>query len=73
MSDDLVTHTEVLKWLPHDVKKGLAEAERARELALPPEERGWATADEVANLPGQWIAVQELSEPEPRYLPGRRA
>lgn len=70
--DEVVTHDEVLSWLPVAVQREWADAERAREMALPPKERGWATAAEVdAGLPGEWIAVQELSEPEPRYLPGR--
>lgn len=69
--DEVVTHDEVLRWLPAAVQREWAEAERAREMALPPEERGWATAAEVdAGLPGQWIAVSELSSPEVRYLPG---
>lgn len=71
--DEVVTHAEVLRWQPDHIRREWAEAERARVMALPPEERGWATAAEVdAGLPGQWIAVQELSQAEPYYLPGRR-
>lgn len=73
MSDEVVTHDEVLRWLPAAVQREWAEAERAREMALPPKERGWATAAEAAELPGEWIQVRELSRAEPYYMPGRGA
>jgi hypothetical protein len=70
--DGVVTHDEVLRWLPAAVQRQWAEAEREREMALPPEQRGWATAAEVENLTGEWIEVLELGGREPFYLPGRR-
>lgn len=72
VTDGLVTHDEVLHWLPTAVQREWADAEREREMAMPPEQRGWATADEVADLPGEWIEVRELGRAEPYYLPGRR-
>ncbi len=70
MNDEVVTHDEVLRWQPDSIRREWAEAERAREMAMPPEQRGWATEDEVANLPGEWIAVPELGSRETRYLRG---
>jgi hypothetical protein len=73
MSDDeVVSHDEVLPWLSPAVQREWVEAERARILALPPEERGWWTADEAAELPGEWIEITTFSEREPRYIRGRR-
>lgn len=72
MTDEVVTHDEVLRWLPTAVQQEWRDAARARELTMPPEERGWAAAAEVATLPGEWIEATELGEREPRYLPGRR-
>lgn len=72
MTDEVVTHDEVLRWLPPYVQRGMREAERQRVLALSPEERGWWTEEEVAGLSGNWIAVTQLCSAEARYVPGRQ-
>ena len=71
IKDEVVTHDEVLRWQSESIRREWAEAERAREMAMPPEERGWATEAEAATLPGEWIAVPELGSAEVRYLRGR--
>lgn len=58
--DEVVTHAEVLRWLPRDVVEALT-------LAMPPEQRGWFTAAEVEQYDGRFIGVQSLGEREPRY------
>jgi hypothetical protein len=59
--DEVVTHAEVLRWLPRDVVEALT-------LAMPPEQRGWFTEAEVASRPGgRFVEAQTMSEREPRY------
>ena len=66
--DEVVTHDEVLRWLPREVQREWADAEREREMATPPEQRGWWTAAEAAGYDGDLVEVRDLGDPEPRFL-----
>lgn len=60
MTDGVVTHAEVLRWLPEHVRRGL-------EMSMPPEQRGWFSEAEMQQYDGRFVEVQSMSEPEPRY------
>ena len=45
-----------------------ANVRRALLLALPPELRGWWTAEEIAGMPGSWIEITQLDDAGPRYF-----
>jgi len=60
MDDGLVTHAEVLRWLPEGIRRDL-------QMAMPPEQRGWYTEAEIERYDGRFIAAQTMSEREPRY------
>lgn len=57
-------YDEIMSFLSPDVRRNLT-------MALTPEQRGWWTAEEIKGLPGNWIAVTDLSSAEARYIPGR--
>ena len=59
--DEVVTHAEVLRWLPAHVRRDL-------EMAMPPEQRGWFTQAETERYDGRFIGVQDMSEREPRFM-----
>jgi hypothetical protein len=69
--DDVVTHDEVLRWLPTRIQREWADAERARVLALPPEERGWWTRAEAKADGGNFVELVTLSESASRFIRGR--
>lgn len=60
MNDEVVTHAEVLRWLPSHIRRDL-------EMAMPPEQRGWFTETEVQEYDGRFVEVRKLSEAEPRF------
>lgn len=64
MSDEVVTHAEVLRWLPARVRHDL-------EMAMPPEQRGWFTEAEVQQYDGDFVEIADLRHRERRYLAGR--
>jgi hypothetical protein len=61
VSDELVTHEQVMRWLPRSVADELT-------MALPPEQRGWYTREEAEQDGGRFVEVQTMSEREPRLL-----
>jgi hypothetical protein len=61
MTDEVVTHAEVLRWLPRDVQRALT-------MALPPEQRGWWTEAEMERDGGRFMEVTRMEDAEPRYL-----
>jgi hypothetical protein len=61
MTDEVVTHAEVLRWLPRDVRRALT-------MALPPGQRGWWTAEEAEEDGGRFVEVTRMEDAEPRYL-----
>jgi hypothetical protein len=61
MSDEVVTHAEVLRWLPLDIRRGL-------EMAMPPEQRGWFTEAEIERYEGPFVEVRSMSDRERRYF-----
>lgn len=69
--DEVVTHAAVLQWLPTRVVAELRQADLERELATPPELRGWYTAAEAANYDGNLIEVTRFGDRESRFIPGR--
>jgi len=61
MSDEVVTHAEVMHWLPRRIAHELT-------MAMPPEQRGWYTREEAERDGGRFVEVQTMSEAEPRLL-----
>lgn len=59
--DEVVTHAEVLRWLPEGIRHDL-------EMAMPPEQRGWFTEAEVEQYDGRFVEVTRMDQREPRYL-----
>lgn len=58
--DGIVTHAEVLRWLPDHIRHGL-------EMSMPPEQRGWFTDAEMRRYDGRFVEVTRMDEAEPRY------
>jgi predicted transcriptional regulator len=61
--DELVTHAEVMQWLPSDVQQKLT-------LAMTPEQRGWWTAEEAAADGGRFVEIRRWGDVEGRFLRG---
>jgi predicted DNA-binding ArsR family transcriptional regulator len=61
MADEVVTHAEVLRWLPSDVQRELL-------MSLSPEQRGWYTAAEAEEDGGRFVEVRKMCEREERYI-----
>lgn len=59
--DEIRTHAEVMDWLPVDIRQALT-------MAMPPEQRGWYTADEAEADGGRFVEVRRLEDREGRYL-----
>lgn len=59
--DEVVTHAEVLRWLPRSIADEL-------EMSLGPEMRGWYTEEEAARSEGRFVEVRSLSERRGRFL-----
>jgi hypothetical protein len=58
--DEVVTYDVAAQWLPRDVQRELL-------MAMPPEMRGWWTAEEADADGGRFIEVRKMSEAEGRY------
>lgn len=67
MSDEVVTHDEVLRWLPASIRGEWAQAERDRVMAMPPQERGWWTEDEMEADGGRFVEVTRFSDAHSRF------
>lgn len=48
--DEVVTHADVLRWLPTDVQRELT-------MAMPPEQRGWYTREEADRDGGRFVEL----------------
>jgi hypothetical protein len=62
--DEVVTYDEVSKWLPRDIRDELV-------MALPPEQRGWWTAEEAAADGRNFVEVTRFGDRDSRFLLGR--
>lgn len=61
MTDAFPTHDEVLRWLSPDVKRELL-------MALPPEQRGWWTREEMAQDGGCFVEAINMEHREAQYF-----
>jgi hypothetical protein len=59
--DELVTHADVLKWLPRDVRRELL-------MALGPEQRGWYTQEEMERSDGCFVEALSFEHRERQYF-----
>lgn len=61
MTDEVVTHADVMQWLPKDVQHELT-------MAMPPERRGWWTEAEADADGGRFVEVRRMCDAESRFL-----
>lgn len=59
--DEIVTHDDVLRWLPYDIRRALL-------MALSPEQRGWYTREEADRTDGCFVEGVSMEHRERQYF-----